>query len=526
MPDQAVTAQADTILPLLERAAGAGGVITGLEAEAYATDIYRRLEMPLAVVRPATVESLQEIVRIACGAGLCLFPRGGGASYTDAYLPTTPNSLIIDTGRLNRILDVNEADATVTVEAGVTWAELKAALDPRGLRTPFVGPFSGFAATIGGSVSQNTISHGSGAHGISAASVLCMDIVLASGKILRTGSSARQHGIAFMRNDGPDLTGLFTGDCGALGIKARITLPLLRQKQAFACASFGFARFEDLAEGMRNAALERLDDSHFALDAALTQGQIARQDTQSLRAAIRSVLTSSPNVFAAGRQLGRMALAGKQALAASSYMLHVILEGVDNQEVRAKRRRLRAILKSGWPIANTVPAIVRGMPFAPLFNTLGPKGERWVPVHGILPHSRVAAFHTALKTLYAAHEAEMRRLGVWAGGMFTTVGSTGFLYEVALYWPGEHTAYHTSVLPAAHLAALPHYAHDENAALLAEQLKQQTIELFAGHGAGHFQIGKVYPYAGALQASALELLRSAKRSLDPGNLMNPGALGL
>jgi D-lactate dehydrogenase (cytochrome) len=110
--------------------------------------------------------------------------------------------------------------------------------------------------------------------------------------------------------------------------------------------------------------------------------------------------------------------------------------------------------------------------------------------------------------------------------MFTTVGSTGFLYEVALYWPGEHTAYHTSVLPAAHLAALPHYAHDENAALLAEQLKQQTIELFAGHGAGHFQIGKVYPYAGALQASALELLRSAKRSLDPGNLMNPGALGL
>ena len=422
MPDQAVAARADTILPLLEQATGPGGVITGLQTEAYATDVYRRLEMPLAVIRPATVDSLQNVVRIACGAGLSLFPRGGGASYTDAYLPTTPNSLIIDLGRLNRILDINETDATVTAEAGVTWAQLKLALDARGLRTPFVGPFSGLAATIGGSVSQNTISHGSGAHGISAASVLCMDVVLASGEILRTGSGARPHGIAFLRNDGPDLAGLFTGDCGALGIKARITLPLLRQKQAFACASFGFARFADLAEGMRKAALERLDDSHFALDAALTQGQIARQDTQSMLAAMRSVLASSPNVLAAGRQLARMALAGKPALSISTYMMHVILEGVDGQEVQAKLRRLRAILAPGWPIANTVPAIVRGMPFAPLFNTLGPKGERWVPVHGILPHSRVAAFHTALKTLYAAHEAEMRRLGVWAGGMFTTVG--------------------------------------------------------------------------------------------------------
>jgi FAD/FMN-containing dehydrogenase len=526
MPDPVVTAQADTILPLLEQATGPGGVITGPAVEAYATDVYRRLEIPLAVIRPATVESLQAVVRIAAGARLCLFPRGGGASYTDAYLPNTPNSLIIDTGRLNRILQINEADATVTVEAGVTWAALKHALDARGLRTPFVGPFSGLAATIGGSVSQNTISHGSGAHGISAVSVLCMDVVLASGEILRTGSSARPQGIAFMRNDGPDLTGLFTGDCGALGIKARITLPLLRQKQAFACASFGFERFKDLAEGMRKAALERLDDSHFALDAALTQGQIARQDTQSVAAAVCSVLASSPNLFAAGRQLARMALAGKRALAASTYMLHVTLEGVDDQEVQAKLRRLRAILEPGWPIANIVPAIVRGMPFAPLFNTLGPRGERWVPVHGILPHSRVAAFHTALKELYAVHDTDMRRLGVWAGGMFTTVGSSGFLYEVALYWPGEQTAYHKAVLPQADLAARPHYAHDENAALLAEQLKKLTIELLAEHGAGHFQIGKVYPYAGVLQESALDLLRSAKRALDPNNLMNPGVLGL
>jgi glycolate oxidase len=57
-----------------------------------------------------------------------------------------------------------------------------------------------------------------------------------------------------------------------LGVKVRITLPLLRRKPAFQCASFAFAGFAELTEAMRLAALERLEDEHFAVDAALTQG--------------------------------------------------------------------------------------------------------------------------------------------------------------------------------------------------------------------------------------------------------------
>ncbi len=338
MQDRNVALSRDDIVRQLACVAGADAIVPDAESQFYFTDVYRAGIAPLAVVRPKSVEALQAVVRVAHAAKLAIFPRGGGASYTDGYLPTRPNSLIIDTGRLDHIVEINIADAFVTVEAGVTWAALKAALDAKGFRTPFFGPFSGLAATVGGSVSQNSLSHGSGAHGISAQSVLALEIVMASGEIVRTGSSARG-APPFARHYGPDLTGLFTGDCGALGIKARITLPLIGQKPAFQCASFAFENFDDLADAMRRAALEQLEDEHFSIDAALAQGQIARQDARARFTAAWSVLASSRNPFAGFAQLFRMAVAGTRALERAQFMLHVIIEGASNAEAKAKLAR-------------------------------------------------------------------------------------------------------------------------------------------------------------------------------------------
>lgn len=121
-------------------AVGAANVLTGGAVAGFATDVYRSRELPLAVVRPASVEALQAAVRTATSAGIAVYTRGGGASYTDGYLPARPDSILIDMGGLDRIVEINETDAYVTVEAGVTWAALKAALDPRGWRTPFLDP--------------------------------------------------------------------------------------------------------------------------------------------------------------------------------------------------------------------------------------------------------------------------------------------------------------------------------------------------------------------------------------------------
>ena len=100
----------------------------------------------------------------------------------------------------------------VTVEAGCTWAQLYDVLRPMGLRTPLWGTLSGLKATIGGGMSQNGLFWGA-AHGTIATSAIRFEVVLADGRVVRTGSD-------FLRPFGPDLTGLFAADSGAFGIKA------------------------------------------------------------------------------------------------------------------------------------------------------------------------------------------------------------------------------------------------------------------------------------------------------------------
>jgi D-lactate dehydrogenase (cytochrome) len=208
-------------------------------------------------------------------------------------------------------------------------------------------------------------------------------------------------------------------------------------------------------------------------------------------------------------------------------MWHFLVEGADAAEARAKAARLRAILgKYGREITNSVPSFVRAVPFAALFNILGPKGERWVPVHGVLAQRQVAAFHAALMALFARHKAETDRLGVWTGTMFSPVGSTGFLYEVAIYWPDARTVYHDTVLDRAHLDAIPAYPASPEAGALADQLKRDIVAVYAAHEAAHFQIGRAYPYLDRLDPAAQALLRAVKAALDPQGLMNPGVLGL
>lgn len=515
-------AAADTLAARLLDALSAEAVSTTPEAlELLAHDVYQRGGRPLAAVRPRSVAALQAAVRLCAAAGVAMVPRGGGASYTDGYLMPAGGHVLFDTGGLDEI-EVDAANAVVTVGAGVSWAALRERLAPLGLRTPFWGPFSGLVATVGGGVSQHTLSHGSASHGISAESVLSLDVVLASGELLSTGISTAT------RHYGPDLTGLFTGDCGALGIKARIRLPLIAARQDFEALSFAFDDFAAFHETLRLAALEGLEDEQFGLDKSLSQGQIGKQDglLDKLRIAAE-VMRAAPSPLAGVRQLLRMAAAGDRVLGRGEYMAHFIVEGANAADVKAKAWRLRELaLQRGQEIANSVPGFVRALPFAPLTNILGPKGERWVPLHGILPHAQVPAFHAALQAWRHERREQMEALGVWMGTMFATVSSTGLLYELALYWPETSTVYHEAMLGREHLQQVSSHGPNPAASALAAQIKQELTALFAAHGAAHFQIGRVYPYAERLDPQALALLHALKRTLDPQGLMNPGALGL
>ncbi|MBT0671649.1 FAD-binding oxidoreductase [Novosphingobium profundi] len=517
----ATTAHDTTILAALQQALGTDAVIeAGDRLDYFANDVYRSGARPLAVVRPTSIEALQEAVRLCNETGVAMVPRGGGASYTDGYVRQEGGHVLFDTGALDT-LEIDEENAIVTCEAGVTWANLKAALDAKGLRTPFWGPFSGIAATVGGSVSQNTLSHGTTMHGISAQSVISMDVVLADGSLLSTSASKAT------RFYGPDLTGLFTGDCGIFGIKARIRLPLLPVLPKFECLSYAFDSFADYHKASRKAALARLDDSHFGLDLALSQGQIGRQEGVGARLKIAAdILRKAPNKLKGLAQLVKMALAGEDAMKAGAYMCHFILEGADQDEATLKAKQLRRLLDGiGREIANSIPTFVHSVPFAPLFNVLGPGGERWVPIHGVLAHDQAVAFDAAFKALIESRKAEMEKLGVWIGTMFSPTGPTGFLYEVALYWPEDRTAYHKATLGEEYLGQQPQFAKNPDASAFVDELKEAIIAVYQEYGAGHFQLGRAYPYQQRLSVEAKSLLSAIKSELDPKGLMNPGALG-
>ena len=180
---------ADTLVSRLEALLGREHVLTdSTECAFYSTDIYHAGALPRAVVRPASTADVAQIVQLCSAAGVAVVPRGGGASYTDGYVPTEAGSVSIDTSRMNRIVEINERDMYVVVQVGVTWATLNEALAAKGLRTPFYGPFSGLAATVGGSLSQNSVTWGTGVFGVSGESTLGVEVVLGSGEIVRTGS--------------------------------------------------------------------------------------------------------------------------------------------------------------------------------------------------------------------------------------------------------------------------------------------------------------------------------------------------
>ena len=114
----------------------------------YSTDVYRQADVLAdAVIQPASVDELRDVVKLCNSAGCAMVVRGGGASYTDGYLAVRAPTVCIDTGRLNKIT-VHEDDMFVTAEVGVTWEDLYNELKSRGLRTPFWGPFSGRVATV------------------------------------------------------------------------------------------------------------------------------------------------------------------------------------------------------------------------------------------------------------------------------------------------------------------------------------------------------------------------------------------
>lgn len=479
------------------------------------------------VIRPGSAGELAEAMSTITTAGHSVVARGGGGSYTGGYVPARSDAVLIDTRDLDRIVEVNVDDGYVTVEAGCTWEALLAALRPHGVRTPFWGPLSGATATIGGSLSQNAILWGSTRYGVSAESVLALEVVLADGSMLRTGAAALCNGRPFFRYYGPDLTGLFLGDTGALGIKARATLRLMREPAVFETASFGLPDHAALANAMADVAREGLASECFGMDPVLQSQRMKRAGLAQDLKAVAGVIGSARGLGAGLKEAAKVALAGRRFLDDVSYSLHVGNEGRTESSVRECLDAIRRIVAAhgGREVENTIPKVLRGSPFVSMTSAIGPLGERWLPVHALLPLSDAAATWTAVRALFDEHAAGFAEHGIEVG-ILTAIAGNAFVLEPVFYWPAPRTEFYQRVLDDATLGRFEDFAPNPPGEALVKSVRAQLTALFLARGAAHLQIGKTYRYREGLRPEAWRLVEALKRAVDARGLVNPGALGL
>ena len=182
--------------------------------------------LPAAVCFPATTEEVAALVAACARDVTPIVPFGAGTSLEGHVVPPA-SAVSVDLTRMNAILDVSEGDLDCLVQAGVTREQLEAHLNQRGMFFP-VDP--GADATLGGMVATGASGTTTVRYGAMRENVLGLTVVLADGRVIRTGGRARKSSAGY------DLTRLFIASEGTLGIITEIRLRLRGIPEAVSAA--------------------------------------------------------------------------------------------------------------------------------------------------------------------------------------------------------------------------------------------------------------------------------------------------
>ena len=214
----------------------------------------------LAVVHAASVEDVQQVMRIATATGTPVVPRGAGTGLAGGAIASR-GAIVLDLTRMSRIIELDDVDELAVVEAGVLNGELDRAARERGLwYAP--DPASRAISSIGGNIATNAGGLLCAKYGVTRESVLGLAVVLADGTLLRTGHRTVK-GVT-----GYDLTALLTGSEGTLGVIVEATVrlrPVVAGETHTVAAAFpdveaaGVAAAGVAAARVRPALLELID---------------------------------------------------------------------------------------------------------------------------------------------------------------------------------------------------------------------------------------------------------------------------
>ncbi|MES1943926.1 FAD linked oxidase domain-containing protein [Salinisphaera sp. PC39] len=526
------TLESDSLSRRLVGLVGADNVITDEARRTYYSRDLSYLPHATAelVVRPESVEALQGVVREATAAGYAVIPRGGGMSYTQAYSPENERTVLIDMQGLDRIVEINAEDMYVVVECGCTWKKLVERLKAEGVRTPYYGPLSGMYATVGGAIAQNSLFLGSGDNHTVAESVLGLEVVLADGSLLRTGSWAHKNGKPFYRHFGPDVTGLFTADTGAFGFKARAVLRLLPVPETTLTMSFAFENLEEMLAVQIEMSRLRLSAECYGFDPYYNatfedKGFTFKQGVSALK----NIAKSGNSVLAGIANAARVARSGKRVLRGVNYSLHMTFEGQTSEIAAAKMKTAHDICvrHGGVEIDNSLPTVFNAAPFDGVGSViLGSDGEIWLPVHGFMPLSRVQEVGQAVEDFFAENKALMEAHDIRTSYL-TCYSGAEFVIEPSFYWYDEVQQFRLDRIEPAFREKWQGREPQPEKRRVALELRDKLRDLFDAHGCCHLQLGRYYPYRRMMNNDALwTLIQGVKGQLDPAGLVNPGSLGL